>query len=43
VSLFAVSTFDTDYLLVKEEAAERAARALVQAGHTVNMGSAAGL
>ena len=43
VSLFAVSTFDTDYLLVKEEAAERAARALVQAGHTVDMGAAAGL
>jgi uncharacterized protein len=35
VSLFAVSTFDTDYLLVKGEAVGRARQALVRAGHAV--------
>jgi hypothetical protein len=35
VSFFAVSTCDTDYLLVKEGAVERAAQALAQSGHTV--------
>jgi hypothetical protein len=35
VGLFAVSTFDTDYLLVKAENADRAAEALRRAGHTV--------
>ena len=35
VSVFAISTFDTDYLLVKEETFERAVAALRQAGHTV--------
>ncbi len=35
VGLFAVSTFDTDYLLVKAENAARAAEALRRAGHTV--------
>jgi len=35
VSLFAVSTYDTDYLLVKEEAVGRAQQALDRAGHTV--------
>jgi uncharacterized protein len=35
VSLFAVSTHDTDYILVKEEAAGRARQALGRAGHTV--------
>lgn len=35
VSLFAVSTFDTDYLLVKGEAVLQARQALVRAGHTV--------
>jgi hypothetical protein len=35
VSVFAVSTFDTDYLLVKAETADRAADAWRRAGHTV--------
>jgi len=35
VSLFAVSTFDTDYVLVKEAMLERAAEALAAAGHHV--------
>lgn len=33
VSLFAVSTFDTDYILVKESALEAAIHALSAAGH----------
>lgn len=33
ISVFAVSTFDTDYLLVKEAAWERAREVLVAAGH----------
>lgn len=33
VSIFAVSTFDTDYVLVKEENLERAVSALEGAGH----------
>ena len=36
VSIFAVSTFDTDYLLVKEEQNERAARVLQLAGHELS-------
>jgi uncharacterized protein len=35
VSLFAVSTFDTDYLLVRERDLDKAAVALTAAGHTV--------
>jgi hypothetical protein len=35
VSIFAVSTYDTDYLLVKAEALERAVAALETAGHRV--------
>lgn len=35
VSVFAVSTFDTDYLLVKEHALAAAIQALRQADHTV--------
>jgi hypothetical protein len=35
ISVFAVSTFDTDYLLVKEDAWERAVDVLVQSGHAV--------
>ncbi|HEX6291443.1 MAG TPA: ACT domain-containing protein [Herpetosiphonaceae bacterium] len=35
ISIFAVSTFDTDYLLVKAAATERAIAVLVMAGHTV--------
>ncbi|HSN87420.1 MAG TPA: ACT domain-containing protein [Thermoanaerobaculia bacterium] len=35
VSLFAVSTYDTDYVLVREESLDRAIRALRDAGHQV--------
>ena len=35
VSVFAVGTFDTDYVLVKEECLERAVSALTAAGHHV--------
>jgi uncharacterized protein len=35
IGLFAVSTFDTDYLLVKAENVARAAELLRRAGHTV--------
>ena len=35
VSVFALSTYDTDYILVKEDALERAVQALVQAGFLV--------
>lgn len=35
ISVFAISTFDTDYLLVKEETWDRAIDALVRYGHEV--------
>jgi hypothetical protein len=35
ISVFAISTFDTDYLLVKEESFDRAVAALRKAGHTI--------
>jgi hypothetical protein len=35
VSVFAISTFDTDYLLVPEAQLETAIAALINAGHTV--------
>ena len=35
VSIFALSTYDTDYVLVKEDALERAVQALSQAGFLV--------
>lgn len=35
VSIFAVSTYDTDYVMVKEENLEKAVRALGAAGHGV--------
>lgn len=35
VSIFALSTFDTDYILVKEERLQAARDALVAVGHTV--------
>jgi hypothetical protein len=35
VSLFAISTFDTDYLMVKEEAVDAAEQALAGAGHSI--------
>jgi hypothetical protein len=37
VSLFAMSTFDTDYMLVKAEALERAVKVLKDAGHDVTL------
>jgi len=33
INIFALSTFDTDYLLVKEDKASRAAEVLIQSGH----------
>lgn len=36
ISLFAVSTYDTDYLLVREADVERAVAALQRAGHRVD-------
>ena len=35
VSIFAVATHDTDYVLVRQEALARAAEALIAAGHRV--------
>lgn len=35
VGIFAISTFDTDYILVKETQRELAVQALVSAGHTI--------
>ena|SRR2546425_6444424 len=35
ISIFAISTFDTDYLLVKEQDLLRAKEALERAGHTL--------
>ena len=39
ISLFAVSTFDTDYLLVASEALSAAIAALERAGHTIHRSS----
>jgi len=36
ISIFAVSTYDTDYILVKEERLEAAVRALAEAGFTIS-------
>jgi uncharacterized protein len=35
IGIFALSTFDTDYVLVKEHAFERAKQALIESGLTV--------
>ena len=35
ISIFAISTYDTDYLLVKEENLERAAKVLSQTGYQI--------
>jgi hypothetical protein len=35
ISVFAISTFDTDYLLVKQADLEKATTALRQVGHTI--------
>jgi hypothetical protein len=37
VSIFAVSTFDTDYVLVKQNNVERAAQVLQAAGHRLTL------
>lgn len=42
VSVFVISTFDTDYLLVKEAAIESASAALRHAGHEVSAGTITG-
>lgn len=42
VSIFAVSTFDTDYVLVKEPVLDTAVRALVAAGHDVEIATGLG-
>jgi hypothetical protein len=39
ISIFALSTFDTDYVLVKAEKLEQAIRVLQKAGHDVEIGS----
>jgi uncharacterized protein len=36
VSVFVISTFDTDYLLVSEKQLANAITALEQAGHTIH-------
>lgn len=36
ISIFAISTFDTDYLLVEEEHLERSAAVLTAAGHKIH-------
>jgi hypothetical protein len=39
ISLFAVSTFDTDYILVKQDQLGRAAEILIREGHNVLPGA----
>jgi hypothetical protein len=39
ISVFAISTYDTDYLLVKEENLEKAIEILVKKGHRVKKNS----
>jgi hypothetical protein len=36
INIFALSTFDTDYLLVKEDKVSKAAEILIQAGHRLS-------
>jgi hypothetical protein len=36
ISIFAVSTYDTDYLLVRDRELDRAVRALREAGHNIS-------
>ncbi len=42
ISIFVISTFDTDYLLVKAEALETAVTTLIRAGHHVESLSSEG-
>ncbi|OAI50723.1 hypothetical protein AYO44_05490 [Planctomycetaceae bacterium SCGC AG-212-F19] len=37
ISVFAISTFDTDYLMVKQADLEKATKALRQAGHMIQL------
>ena len=39
ISIFAISTFDTDYVLIKEESWSNAQRALEEAGHEFTSGA----
>ncbi len=39
IGIFAVSTYDTDYILVREEDLDRAVRALAGAGYAVDQAS----
>ena len=39
ISIFALSTYDTDYVLMKEDDLERTRRVLALAGHTVQSAS----
>lgn len=39
ISIFAISTFDTDYVLVRHDDLDRAVRALREAGHRVMNGA----
>jgi len=41
ISIFAVSTYDTDYVLVRNDDFDRAVRALREAGHNISAGIAA--
>lgn len=43
ISLFAQSTFDTDYLLVRDDQLAAAIAALTESGHTIRMRPAPGL
>jgi uncharacterized protein len=36
ISVFALSTFETDFILVRAESLEAACKALLQAGHTID-------
>ena len=36
ISIFALSTYDTDYVLVQDQDLPRACEALTEAGHTVH-------
>jgi hypothetical protein len=36
ISIFAVSTYDTDYVLVRHDDLDRAVRALREAGHNIS-------
>jgi hypothetical protein len=37
ISIFAISTFDTDYLLIKKDMIEKAKQVLLAEGHNINL------